>query len=48
MLYVNLESQICLAHHPYLNEEFPDLSEKESNDILVYWMETFTKRKSKE
>jgi hypothetical protein len=33
---------------PYLNEEFQDLSEKEAKDILVYWMKTFTKRKSKE
>jgi len=29
---------------PYLQDEFPDLSEKEARDILWYWMDTFGKR----
>ena len=28
----------------YLREEYPELSTKESRDILVYWMDTFEDR----
>lgn len=29
---------------PFLLAEFPELSEKESSEIMVRWMETFPKR----
>jgi hypothetical protein len=28
----------------YLKAEFPDLSKKESVEVLVYWMRTFSER----
>lgn len=27
---------------PYLHEAFPELSKKETQDVLEYWMRTFT------
>jgi len=33
---------------PYLRDEFPDLSKKESYEIVAYWMQTFSERHKKE
>lgn len=29
---------------PYLMDEFPELSENEASQVLVYWMKTFSAR----
>jgi hypothetical protein len=29
---------------PYVHDEYPDLTKKESKDVLLYWMETFESR----
>ncbi len=31
---------------PYIKDEYPDLSNKETKDLLLYWMNSFSERNS--
>lgn len=30
---------------PYIKEQYPELSDKQARELLVYWMESFSERK---
>jgi len=46
--YLDVVKESCVINMfgaaPYLRDEFPELSKRESREVVAYWMKTFGER----